>query len=63
MRSNLKTGSKFVVSNFSNYSRFHGGYGIQVHMYGIYFAERVLGAVLRDDRDVSPHPHVSRVVN
>jgi hypothetical protein len=27
------------------------------------FDERVLGAVLRDDRDASPHPHVSRVVD
>jgi hypothetical protein len=32
-------------------------------MCGIYFDERVLGVVLRGDRDVSPHPHVSRVVD
>jgi hypothetical protein len=29
----------------------------------MYFDERVLGAVLRGDRDVSSHLHVSRVVD
>jgi GAG-pre-integrase domain len=36
---------------------------IQVHRCEMYFDERVLGAVLRGDRDVSPHPYVSRLVD
>jgi hypothetical protein len=32
-------------------------------MCGMYFDERVLGAVLRGDINVSTHPHVSRVVD
>jgi hypothetical protein len=45
------------------HSRFHGGCGVQVLQERDWVWMRVLGAVLRGDRDASPLPFVSRVVD
>jgi hypothetical protein len=60
-KSNLKARSKFIVSNFFNYSHFHDGCRIQVFRCRI-FLERMLEVVLCDDKGISPHQHVSWVI-
>jgi hypothetical protein len=56
---NLKGESKSVLSNFKLH--FHNDYGIQIFRYR-FFIERVLKAILCDDKHTSPYLHKSWVI-